>query len=190
MHVNSTRHVVVEPGGEQVAAHVGLHSLGRFADAMALGEALSEAIPTRGRMLFHDRGKVVLQMMLVLAGGGEACTDIEYLRSQPDLFGEVPSDSTVYRTFTDDLTPEVIEELQVRFGEVRARVWRRAGLTRGSDPVVLDIDSTLAEIHSENKENTAPTYKGGFGFHPMLCFADATREVLSGPVAPGQRRGQ
>lgn len=179
MNANSTRHLVVEPGGDQVAAHVGLHALGRFADAMALGEALSAAIPTNGRVLLHDRGKVVLQMMLMLAGGGEACTDIEHLRAQPELFGEVPSDSTVYRTFTEDLTPEVVEKLQAGFAEVRAKVWRKAGLTWGSAPVVLDIDSTLCEIHSENKEDTAPTYKGGFGFHPMLCFADATGEALS-----------
>jgi hypothetical protein len=44
---------------------------------------------------------------------------------------------------------------------------------------VLDIDATLVEVHSENKEGTAPTYKRGFGFHPMLCFADATGEALA-----------
>lgn len=185
MQVTSTRPLVVEPGGDQVAAHVGLHTLGRFADALRLGPALSEAIPAGGRVLVHDRGKVVLQTMLVLAGGGEACTDIEHLRAQPELFGEVPSDSTVYRTFTQDLTPEVVDQLQAGIAEVRAKVWRRAGLTRGSDPVVVDIDSTLCEIHSENKEDTAPTYKGGFGFHPMLCFADATGEALSGLLRPG-----
>ena len=185
MQITSTRHLVVEPGGEQVAAHVGLHSLGRFADAMALGDALSAAIPTHRRVLLHDRGKVVLQTMLMLAGGGEACTDIEYLRAQPNLFGEVPSDSTVYRTFTEDLAPDVVGELQAGMAEVRAKVWRRAGLTRGSVPVVLDIDATLAEIHSENKEQAAPHYKGGFGFHPMLCFADATGEALSGLLRPG-----
>jgi hypothetical protein len=117
--------------------------------------------------------------MLMLAGGGEACTDIEHLRAQPELFDDVPSDSTVYRMFTNDLSAEVIEELAAGFAEVRAKVWRRAKLTRGRGPVVLDIDSTLCEIHSENKEQTAPNYKGGFGFHPMGCFADGTGEALS-----------
>ncbi|HVA05287.1 MAG TPA: hypothetical protein VNG12_00955, partial [Acidimicrobiales bacterium] len=122
MQITSTRPVVVEPGGEQVAAHVGLHSLGRFADAMALGDALSQAIPTNGRLLLHDRGKVVLHTMLMLAGGGEACTDIEHLRAQPELFGAVPSDSTVYRTFTEDLTPEVVEEMSAGMAAIRASV--------------------------------------------------------------------
>ncbi|WP_420626863.1 hypothetical protein [Candidatus Poriferisodalis sp.] len=35
-----------------------------------------------------------------LAGGGEACSDIEYLRAQWELFGDDASDSTLYRTVT------------------------------------------------------------------------------------------
>ena len=50
---------------------------------------------------------------------------------------------------------------------------------------MLDIDASLVEIHSENKEQGAPTYKGGFGFHPMFCFADATGEAISGVLRPG-----
>ena len=42
-----------------------------------------------------------------------------------------------------------------------------------------------SRIHSENKEGTAPTYKRGFGFHPIFCFADATGEALSGLLRPG-----
>jgi DDE family transposase len=49
----------------------------------------------------------------------------------------------------------------------------------------LDIDASLVEVHSENKEQTGPNYKGGFGFHPLLCFADATGEALSGMLRPG-----
>jgi hypothetical protein len=51
--------------------------------------------------------------------------------------------------------------------------------------VTLDIDSTLVEVHSEHKDGTGPTYKGGFGFHPMFCFADATGEALSGMLRAG-----
>ena len=51
--------------------------------------------------------------------------------------------------------------------------------------MILDIDASLVEIHTDGKENAAPTYKGGFGFHPMFCFADATGEVLAGLLRPG-----
>src|SRR5438045_3350878 len=90
---------MVEGGGDQVVAHVGLHVLGAFADRLGLGDALSAAIPITGeRAPLHDRGKVLAQAMLMLAGGGEACADIEHLRAQATLFGAVPSDSTLHRT--------------------------------------------------------------------------------------------
>jgi hypothetical protein len=50
--------------------------------------------------------------------------------------------------------------------------------------LVLDIDATLITCHSE-KEAAAPTYKGGFGFHPLLCFLANTGEGLSGRLRPG-----
>ncbi len=68
---------------------------------------------------------------------------------------------------------------------LRERVWSQSGATTGTDPVLLDIDASLVEIHSENKEQTAATFKGGFGSHPLLCFADATGETLAGVLRPG-----
>lgn len=185
MNGNSTVPVVVEASGEGVVAHVGLHALGAFADRLGLGDSLSARIAITGeRLPLHDRGKVLTQAMLMLAGGGEACADIEHLRSQPALFGSVPSDSTLYRTFRQ-IDAATLAGLWDAMAEVRARVWRRSSATTGTDTVVLDIDSSLHQIHSENKEETAANYKGGFGFHPMYCFADATGETLAVRLRPG-----
>jgi hypothetical protein len=182
---NSTVPVVVEGGGEGVVAHVGLHVLGAFADRLRLGDSLSARIPISGeRVPLHDRGKVLTQAMLMFAGGGEACTDIEHLRAQGELFGAVPSDSTLYRTFRH-IDAVTLSGLWEAIGEVRAQVWRRSAATTGTHTIVLDIDSSLHEIHSENKAETAATYKGGFGFHPMYCFADATGETLAVRLRPG-----
>jgi Transposase DDE domain group 1 len=182
---NSTRRVRIEAAGEGVVAHVGLHALGALADRLGVGDALSARIPRAGeRLPLHDRGKVLTHAMLMLAGGGEACSDVEALRAQPALFGAVPSDSTLYRTFRQ-VTPATHGGLWEAIAEVRGQVWRRSSVTNNDSPVVLDIDATLVEIHSENKAGTAPTYKRGFGFHPMLCFADATGEALAARLRPG-----
>ena len=69
--------------------------------------------------------------------------------------------------------------------EVREQVWATVPRPQGTDPVVLDIDASLVEIHSENKELAAPTYKGGFGFHPMFCFADAAARRSRDCCGPG-----
>ncbi len=181
MNANSTVGVVVEGGGTQVVAHVGLHALGAMADRLGLGDSLSARIPVVAE---HDRGKVLVQAMLMLAGGGEACSDIEALRAQRSLFGSVPSDSTLYRTFRK-LDAATLAGLWEAMAEVRAQVWRRSAATTGNDEVVVDIDASLVEIHSENKAGTAPSYKGGFGFHPIFCFADATGEALAARLRPG-----
>ncbi len=120
----------------------------------------------------------------MLAGGGESCADIEHLRLQEDLFGSVPSDTTVFRSF-HEITPETRSSIALGLAEVRHEVWRRSGATIGSAPVLLDIDASLVEIHSEHKVAAAPTFKGGYGFHPIFCFADATGEALSSLLRAG-----
>jgi Transposase DDE domain group 1 len=185
MEPTSARRVTVASGGDGVVAHVGLHTLCSFADRLGLGHSLSSAMPLRGeRFPLHDRGKVLVQQMAVLAGGGETCADIEYLRAEATLFDSVPSDSTVWRTF-HEITPQVRENLKSALGSVRRDVWSRSSVTTGTDPVVLDVDASLVEVHTDSKEGTGPTYKGGWGFHPLLCFADATGEALSGMLRPG-----
>lgn len=186
MNANSTENVVVEAGGTQVVGHVGLHALGSFADRLRVGETLSEAVGWNGSGTpVHDRGRVLVQTMLMLAGGGESCADIEALASQGRLFGEVCSDSTLYRTFTETLDAESLRRAGEATARTRSEVWRRLGLTVGDGPVVLDIDASLVEIHSEGKEGTASNFKHGFGFHPVFCFADVTGETLAASLRPG-----
>ena len=183
MQASSTRDVRVTGGGGQVAAHGGLFVLGRFADRLGLGEALSAAVPRSGeRAPSHDRGRVLVHLLLMLAAGGESCADIEHLRAQPVLFGPVASDSTLYRTLRA-LCPDVVGELLCAAAGVRSVVWQRRGALGSDEPVVLDIDSTLVEVHSENKERAAPHFKSGFGFHPMLCATDG--EPLAVRLRPG-----
>jgi hypothetical protein len=176
---------VIEGGGDGAVGHVGLHALGSFADRLGVPGVLSVAVPWASeRAPVHDRGKVLVQAMLMLAGGGSSCADIEHLRVESRLFGFVASDSTTYRTFRD-VTPGVLADLHAAFASVRRDVWARSSVTNRTDPVVLDIDASLVQIHSENKAGTAATYKGGFGFHPMFCFADATGETLASLLRPG-----
>ena len=185
MNANSTRNVIVESGGTQVVGHVGLHALGMFADRLGVGSALSTAVGWSGPGIpIHDRGRVLTQAMLVLAGGGESCTDIEMFASQERLFGGVCSDTTLYRTFTETLNSDTVARARQAMAGIRSNVWNRIGAV-SDGPVILDLDASLVEIHSENKQGAAPHFKGGYGFHPLFCFADATGEALSGQLRSG-----
>jgi hypothetical protein len=50
--------------------------------------------------------------------------------------------------------------------------------------VVLDMDATLVTAHSD-KEGAAPTWKKGYGFHPLAAWCMNTRECLDMLLRPG-----
>jgi hypothetical protein len=121
------------------------------------------------------------QVAVMLAAGGRCVADMAALRDQPDVFGEVASGATIWRAF-DQVDTGVLDSLRAARAQARARAW-----TAGATPaqVVLDVDASLVEIHSERKQGTTPHFKHGFGFHPMFCVLDATGEALAGVLRPG-----
>jgi hypothetical protein len=51
--------------------------------------------------------------------------------------------------------------------------------------VALDFDATLVDVHTEDKEGAGPTYKKGFGLHPLFVYCDQTKEAFAGKLRPG-----
>ena len=182
--VNRTRRrsrVKVTGGAKGVVGHAGSRLIADVADQTGLTAALSKAMaPTKQRRRGHDRGEVLGDLAVMLAGGGETISDLATLRNQPRLFGEVASTPTAWRTLAaiDDNTLERIASARA---EARRSVW-----AAGADPgfYVVDLDATLVGSHSE-KQGAAPTYKRGFGFHPLVAYLDATGEALAGLLRPG-----
>jgi Transposase DDE domain group 1 len=173
--------VKITGGGTGVVNHAGARLLFDLADEVGLSSALSAAMaPTKQRRGGHDRGEVLVDVAVMLADGGDTISDVAVLRDQPDLFGDVASHATVWRTL-DAVDTITLERIKVARAQARAKAW-----TAGADPgfYVIDIDATLVGAHSE-KEQAAPTYKRGFGFHPLLAYLDATGEALAGVLRPG-----
>lgn len=167
--------------GDGLANHAGARLLADLADAVGLSRALSVAMaPTKRRRRGHDRGDVLTDLAVAIADGAETISDLAALRDQPDLFGTVASHPTVWRTL-DAVDEAALERIKTARAEARARAW-----AAGADPgfYVIDIDATLVGAHSE-KEQAAPTWKRGFGFHPLLAYLDATGEALAGVLRPG-----
>ncbi len=182
MQRNSTRpRLLVTGDGKNVVAHAGSRLLCDLADGLGLTGALSAAMaPTKQRRRGHDRGQVLIDLAVMLADGGEAISDLAVLRDQPNLFGDVASLATAWRTLE-----AVDSDALARIATARAAA-RKAAWAAGADPgfYVIDFDGTLVTAHSE-KEGAAPTYKRGFGFHPLLAYLDATGEALAGNLRPG-----
>lgn len=84
--------------GSGVASHAGLVLLRLLADRVGLTGALSVALARRGFWPIHDRGRVLGDVAVMIADGGEAIADIEVLRHQGEVLGRVAAPATVWRT--------------------------------------------------------------------------------------------
>ena len=164
-------------------SHAGSALLAQTADKLGLTKALSlrlAAIKQRHRG--HDPGRVIRDLAVMLADGGECVSDLGAIRDQQALFGPVASDSTAFRVIDRVAAePELLDALRAAHARARERFWKRHG---APERLTIDVDATLITAHSE-KEQAAGNYKGGYGFHPLHAYADETREALGGLLRPG-----
>ncbi len=163
-----------------LTSRAGTALLTGLADATGLTGGLVAGLRVHSRRVAHEPGHIVRDLAVMLADGGDALTDLGALRDQPALFGGVASDPTAWRCI-ERLDETMLSRVRDARAAARARAWALAG---APSRVVLDIDATLITAHSD-KERAAGTYKGGFGFHPLLCFEAGRGEALAGMLRPG-----
>ena len=179
--IRASQRVKVTGDGKGVASHAGALLVAELADRVGLTTGLSAAMAhTRRRRSAHDPGVVLAHLAVSLADGGDCLADVAVLRNQPDLFGQVASDPTVWRVI-DSIHVDGLRNIAAARAAARARVWAAGGTP---EVIVIDIDGTLLDAYSE-KQDAASTYKHGFGFYPIVAFLDESGEALGGLLRPG-----
>lgn len=93
-----------------------------LADRTGLTEQLSVAMTRRGFTPRHDRARVLVDVAVLLADGGEAIADMHVLRHQREVLGPVASPPTVWRML-DDVTAGRRRKIAAARARVRRRVW-------------------------------------------------------------------
>jgi len=164
-------------------SHAGSALLAQAADKLGLTKALSLRLAAiKQRRRGHDPGRVMRDLAVMLADGGECVADLGAVRDQEALFGPVASDSTAFRVI-DRIASEsrLLDALRAAHARARERFWELHG---APERLTIDVDATLITAHSE-KEQAAGNYKGGYGFHPLQAYADETREALAGMLRAG-----
>ncbi len=132
----------------------------------------------------HDPGKMIADLAVAVALGGDCLADVAMLRAQPQLFGPVASDPVVSRLVSRLAAdaPRALKAIRAARAAARERAWALAGETApgaGGALVTVDIDATIVTACSD-KDQAAATWKKTFGFHPLTVFAD------HGPAGSGE----
>ncbi len=175
--------VEVRSDGDGLVTHAGGGLLCGLSDRVGLTGALSRELwPLRQRAGGHDPGRVIRDLAVVLADGGDCLSDLATISDQAALFGSVASRSTAFRVI-DMIArdPDGLARLRAAHAAARAQAWE---LGKAPTRLTIDLDATLIGAHAE-KEGTAGTFKGGYGFHPMLAYTDETGEAMGAELRPG-----
>ena len=123
----------------------------------------------------------VLNIAYNILCNGECLEDIERLRNDEVYLDAVGADRipdpTTAGDFCRRFSTEHIEVLQDVINAVRLRVWKQ------QDPdffaeAIIDADGTIAETTGECKEGMDLSYKGIWGYHPLVVSLSNTGEPL------------
>lgn len=111
----------VSADGVGVVAHAGSVATRLLADRTGLTAELSKAMVRRNFNPGHDRGRVLADVAVMLADGGEAIADIEVLRHQAGVLGPVACPPTVWSAL-DEVTRAGLKKLQAARARTRRHV--------------------------------------------------------------------
>jgi Transposase DDE domain group 1 len=191
--VNTTgwlRGLEVTGGGTGIVSHAGVALVRALADRTGLTSGLSRALAS-GRLLVHDRGRVLADLACAIADGAEVISDFRV------LFGKVASVPTCWRALNEIAAggQRTSARIDGAVNAARRAAWAAIEARHGAIPGIAVADKTLAGVtglrldatvvpcHSD-KEGAEPNFKG-FGLHPLGCWCDNTGEPLAGVLRPG-----
>ena len=188
--------LTVTDGAEGLVGHAGGTILREMADRSGLTAALKDALARDGRFPEVDRGVAMTSAAVMIALGGRSMSGTAVLDHLAPVLGAPVTWQTLRRTL-DLAGPATLGKIAQARARIRAHVWDLIAERRpGGFPwleiagrvltgwTVIDMDATLITAHSP-KERAAPTYKSGFGFHPLGNWCANTDESLAMELRPG-----
>lgn len=186
--------IMVSADGTGIVSQAGGLVLTQTLRATGLDRGLDAALERwRQPRAVHSPGKIISDLAVAVALGGDCLADVAMLRAQPELFGPVASDPVVSRLVTRLAAdgPRALKVIRAARAAARRQAWEMAGdAAPGADGglVTVDIDATIVTSCPE-KEQAMPTWKKTYGHHPLTAFADhgpgGSGEPLAFLLRPG-----
>jgi len=170
-------------------AHGGLALIHHIAIASGLLDAIN-AVPILKLHLPYYESDHIASIAYNFLCGGTALEHIEYRRQDPthlNMLGthSIP-DPTTAGDFCRRYSITQIEQLQDKINEVRLRLWAKQSKSFFAEAVV-DLDGVIAPTHGECKQGMDISYKGDWGYHPLIVSLANTKEILFAHNRSGNR---
>ena len=162
-------------------AYGGLRCMQLLARHTGLVQALNDRLTLLKRHVPYYESDHVLNIAYNILCNGDCLEDIERLRNDEvylDALGadRIP-DPTTAGDFCRRFTREDVEILIDIINEIRLTVWKKQPAEFFTE-AILDADGTIAGTTGECKEGMDMSYKGIWGYHPLLISLANTGEPL------------
>ena len=182
----------VTADGTGIVSHAGVALLRALADNTGLTTGLSEALAS-GRLLVHDRGRVLAGLACAIAGGAEVISDFRVMGDQEDLFGLVASVPTAWRTLDEVARggKRALGKITAAVNAARRRAWAAAAARHCALPGVRVADKTLDRVTCIRVDASVVTCHSGKEWAEpisrglLTAYCDNTGEPLAGMLRPG-----
>ena len=137
---------------------------------------------------FHESDHVLTHVYNLYAGG-TCIEDIADLQTSEPVRRILGADRIPDPTTAGDFLRRFDEDALRSFDEVidqaQEKVWKRRYGKKKAARAIVDLDSCVRPVYGDQKEGTDFTYKGSFGYHPLVISLAGTMECLRLVNRPG-----
>ena len=158
---------------------------------LGLETLVNQLVRLNGRVGGSRPGRKVLSLVTAILAGASHIDHADRLRAgatQRVLPFRVMAPSTL-GTFLRSFTFGHVRQLEAVMAEAIRRAWS-LGLAPGAEPMTIDLDSTICEVHGEHKGGAGYGYTRVLGYHPLLATRAQTGEVLHARLRKGSANSQ
>jgi hypothetical protein len=170
---------------DHLVADAGLVLVATLVGRLGLERLINSVVRLTGRVGGARPGRKVLTIVHAMAAGAGCIDDADRLRagSTSQVLGHRVMAPSTIGTFLRAFTFGHVRQLEAVVGKALARAW---GLGAGpTGTLIVDVDSTICEVHGYAKQGAAYGYTRVLGYHPLLATRADTGEVLHARLRKG-----
>lgn len=176
-------------GNVEATPYGGLFAMHRLVTRLGLVRAIDASLQLLKMHLPYHESDHVLTLAYSVLAGGTRLEDVDRLRNDVPLMNGLGArllpDPTTVGDFLRRFTEADIVALMDAINSVRPALWRGRGADLLSEVAYLDVDGTIVPTTGQLKQGMDISYKGIWGYAPLLVTLANTREVLYLVNRPG-----